>query len=57
MDKKCRFINGFNIFFWNFRETTRHFSLRSQNSAAKDIPSYGSQSKRAKIAIHWFGKY
>ena len=24
---------------------------------AKDIPSYGSQSKRAKIAIHWFGKY
>ena len=28
MDKK-RF---FNFFFWNFRETTRHFSLRSQNS-------------------------
>ena len=24
---------------------------------AKDIPGYGSQSKRAKIAIHWFGKY
>ena len=24
---------------------------------AKDIPSYGSQSNRAKIAIHWFGKY
>ena len=24
---------------------------------AKDIPSYRSQSKRAKIAIHWFGKY
>ena len=24
---------------------------------AKDIPSYGSQSRRAKIAIHWFGKY
>ena len=23
---------------------------------AKDITSYGSQSKRAKIAIHWFGK-
>ena len=23
----------------------------------KDIPSYGSQSERAKIAIHWFGKY
>ena len=26
------FINGYNFFFWNFRETTRHFSLRSQNS-------------------------
>ena len=24
---------------------------------AKDIPSYGSQSKGAKSAIHWFGKY
>ena len=23
---------------------------------AKDIPSCGSQSKRAKIAIHWFGE-
>ena len=30
--KKCRFINGRNFFFWNFRETTRHFFLRSQNS-------------------------
>ena len=24
---------------------------------AKDIPSYGSLSKRVKSAIHWFGKY
>ena len=24
---------------------------------AKYIPGYGSQLKRAKIAIHWFGKY
>ena len=24
---------------------------------SKDIPSYGSQSKRTKIAIHWFGKH
>ena len=24
---------------------------------AKDIPSYGSQSKHVKIAIHCFGKY
>ena len=30
--KKCCFINGHNFFFRNFRETTRHFSLRSQNS-------------------------
>ena len=29
--------------------------LRSQ--IAKNIPSYGSQSKRAKISVHWFGKY
>ena len=29
MDKKKRF---FTFFFWNFRETTRHFCLRSQNS-------------------------
>ena len=24
---------------------------------SKDIPSYGSLSKRMNIAIHWFGKY
>ena len=30
--KKCRFINGHNFFFWNFCETTSHFSLRSHNS-------------------------
>ena len=24
---------------------------------AKDLPSCRSQSKRAKSAIHWFGKY
>ena len=24
---------------------------------SKDIPRYGSQSERAKIAIHWFGEY
>ena len=23
----------------------------------KDIPSYGSQSERVKIAVHWFGEY
>ena len=30
--KKYCFINGHNFFLWNFRETTRHFILRSQNS-------------------------
>ena len=29
----------------------------AKQRTAKDIPSYGSQTKRAKIAIHWFGKY
>ena len=24
---------------------------------SKGIPSYGSQSERAKIAIHWFDEY
>ena len=28
----------------------------AKQSIAKDIPSYGSQSKHAKSAIHWFGK-
>ena len=35
--RKCRFINGHNFFFWNFRETTRHFSLRLQNSECPRI--------------------
>ena len=53
--KKC----FFNFFFWNFREMTCHFSLHSQNSEYPRIiiPSYGSQSKCAKIPIYWFGKY
>ena len=45
----------FNFFFWNFRKT--FFSPFAKQWMAKDIPSYGSQSKRVKIAIHWFGKY
>ena len=32
-------------------------SVANQWIACKDIPSYGSQPKWAKIAIHWFGKY
>ena len=33
------------------------FNLVPKQWISKDIPSYGSQSKRAKIAIHWFGEY
>ena len=29
----------------------------SKQWISKDIPSYGSQSERVKIAIHWFGEY
>ena len=29
----------------------------SRKAIAKDIPSYGSQSKRAKIAFRWLSKY
>ena len=39
-----------------YREAKYFFPFAKQ-WIAKDIPSYGSQSKRAKIAIHWFGKY
>ena len=35
--KKCRLIHDHNFFFWNFRETTRHFSLRAQNSEYRRI--------------------
>ena len=32
-------------------------SVRKTVNIQGYIPSYGSQSKRAKIAIQWFGKY
>jgi len=52
--KKC----CFNFFFWNFlRNDAPFFSLFAKQWISKDIPSYRSQSKRAKFAIHWFGKY
>ena len=47
MDKK-RF---FNFFFWNFRETTRYFSLRSQNSEYPRL-LYGKPSLR-QIPVLW----
>ena len=56
--KKCRFINGHNFLLlklsWN---NMPFFSPFPKQWISKDIPSYGSQSKRTKIAIHWFGKY
>ena len=39
------------------RNDAPFFSRFAKQWISKDIPSYGSQSKRAKIAIHWFGKY
>ena len=52
-------INGFlNFFFWNFRETTRHFSLRSQNSEYPMIVQVtGANQNARKHATHWFGEY
>ena len=48
--KKCRFINGHN-FFWNFRETTRHFSLRSQNSEYLRIFRVTGANQNARILL------
>ena len=39
------------------RNDAPFFSQFAKQWISKDIPSYGSQSKHAKIAIHWFGKY
>ena len=52
MDKKTRF---FNFFFWNnapffFWNNAPFFSPFAKQWIFKDIPSYGGQSKRAKIA-------
>ena len=44
-------------FFENVSKRDAILARVAQQWIAKDIPSYGSQSKRAKIAIHWFGKY
>ena len=37
------------------RNDTPFFSPFAKQWISKDIPTYGSQSKRAKITIHWFG--
>ena len=52
----------FPSFSWGiFAHVTRLDQSRASENIwwiiTEDIPSYGSQSKRAKIAIHWFGKY
>ena len=44
-------------FFENVSKRDAILAQVAKQWIAKDIPSYGSQSKRAKIAIHWFGKY
>ena len=43
--------------FENVSKRDAIFAPVAKQWMAKNIPSYGSQSKRAKIAIHWFGKY
>ena len=48
--RKYRFINGHN-FFWNFRETTRHFSLRSQNSEYPRIFRVTGANQNARILL------
>ena len=42
-----------------FTELFRNFNKNRalEQWIAKDSPSYGSQSKRAKTPSHWFGKY
>ena len=43
--------------FENVSERDAILASVAKQWIAKDIPSYGSQTKRAKSAIHWFGKY
>ena len=45
--KKC----CFNFFFWNFRETTCHFSLRSQNSEYPRIFRVTGANQSAQILL------
>ena len=51
------FIYRSNFFSENFSKRDAILASVAKPWIAKDIPSYCSQSKRAKIAIHWFGKY
>ena len=48
-----------NFVFRKCLQTRRHLgsSRKTVQWIAKDTLSYGGQSKRAKIASHWFGKY
>ena len=45
---------------WSFEDVLKQGAILApvaKQWIAEDILSYGSQSKRAKIAILWFGKY
>ena len=56
--KKCRFINGLQFLLLKLsRNNAPFFSPLAKQWISKDIPSYRSPPKRAKIAIHWFAKY
>ena len=43
--------------FENVSKRDAILALVTKQWIAKDITNYGSQSKRPKLAIHWFGKY
>ena len=56
---KPKFV-AFLVFVWSFENVLKRDAISApvaKRWIAKDIPSYGSQSKRAKISIHLFGKY
>ena len=59
MDKKMPLHQWPQFLLLKLSRSDAQFSLRSQNTEYPRnlIPSNGSQSKRVKIAIHWFGKY
>ena len=49
--KNAVLINGHNFFFWNSRETTRHFSLRSQNSEYLRLFQVTGANRNARILL------
>ena len=58
MDKKnAVLINDHNLSFWNFRKTTRHFSLSSQNSEYPRIFQVTGANQNVRKLLSTDGKY